>query len=179
MKICPYCSHQNAAEARQCLYCRHPLNGQPSEFISWRGIVLSIGVVGILILSMAPVWPAGRIFGKAINLLGDWGVSPLSFSIHEPGQFHEMIGWVLNIYQGLHAIHFVAILAMIGLLVVNWFTSRQLTPGSQRKAWLLLGILLLLFPAANLLISWRLFLMPGVLGTAIASLLVMAVGVFK
>ena len=179
VKSCPNCSHPIPVEALQCHLCRHTFHVPRPKMVSLRGIIIGVGVVGMLALAIAPVWPAERVYGKVINLLAGWGVAPLSIAVHEPGLFRELIGWVLKVYLGLHAIHYLAIVGVIGLLVVNWFKTKQLAPGNHRKLWVLLGILLLVFPAANLLISWHLFLMPGVLGTALVALLVLAMGVFR
>jgi hypothetical protein len=128
-------------------------------------------------LVFAPVWPKEQIYGKSILFLVQMG-AVIPSSPGAAASFRQQMMNVVQLYQGLNLLHYLFLSAFILFFVVHLFRIHRKLPGYKDSTWISLGLLLMIFPAVNLVLSWSLFLSPGVLGTALAAIAMVISGKF-
>ena len=172
---CPYCKAEVPSEALACHSCGRLLKPGTAGLISLKDTLLFGAILLLVAMAIAPVWPKEQIYGKSIQFLVHLGLV-LPSNASEAANFRQQMMNVVQLYQGLNLLHYITISAFILLFGIHAIRMRKQALGYSNTVWVVLGLLLLVFPAVNLVISWSMFLSPGVLGTAIASIVVLFAG---
>lgn len=175
---CPHCSAMVLEGASFCQNCGRPLGTAAVSGISGLKEILLFGAILLLVsLAATPVWPEGQIYGKSIQFLLNHGVS-LPNNPAEATALRQQMMTIVQLYQGVKLLHNIAISAFILLFGAHLFRRSKHSKGYTNKIWVVLGLLLLVFPIVNLILSWSMFLSPGVLGTVAAALITVFAGGF-
>ena len=172
---CPYCAAAIPSGAAVCHSCGRLLIPGTAGLISLKDTLLFGAILLLVAMAIAPVWPKEQIYGKSIQFLVHLGLL-LPSTASEAALFRQQMMNVVQLYHGLNLLHYITISAFILLFGIHAIRMRKQALGYSNTVWVVLGLLLLVFPAVNLVISWSMFLSPGVLGTAIASIVVLFAG---
>jgi hypothetical protein len=173
---CPGCSALVQGDEIFCPGCGRSLKPRPANLISLKEALLFGAILVLIALAIAPVWPKEQIYGKSIHLLVNLGAN-LPSTRGEAAAFRQQMMNIVQLYQGINVLHNIT-LSVFGLLLgLHAIQARKYNLGFSNKVWVILGLLLLVFPAVNLIVAWSMFLTPGVLGTVAASIMVILAGV--
>jgi hypothetical protein len=153
------------------------LQYRDARLVSLRDSLLFGAILLLVALAIAPIWPKEQVYGESIQFLVKLGAA-LPGSPGEAAFFRDRMMNVVDLYQGLNLLHYLLIFLLIFLYGIHLYRLRKQAPGFRGTVWFVLGALLLVFPAVNLALSWSMFLNPGVLGTALASVLVLVAAKF-
>jgi hypothetical protein len=176
-KRCPFCSVAIQSQITICPSCGRPLKSGNSGLVSLKDALLFGAILLLVSMAIAPVWPKEQIYGKSIQFLLQLGWVIPKTPDGAAAFRHQMMN-VVQLYQGINLMHYIFISAFVYLYVIHLFLISRQAFGYSNKVWIILGLLLMIFPAVNLVVSWSMFLSPGVLGTALASIFVVIAGSF-
>jgi hypothetical protein len=175
-RICLACNSPVQPGANRCNTCGNPLTWEETAAVSLKDTLLFFAILLLIALNIAPVWSSDQIYGKAIFFLQRLGVF-LPESLTEAEQYRSMVSGVIDIYHTLNLVYYLTIALIVFILIFDRIRDKRGFPSFNRRIWLFLGSALLVFPLTNLVISWNMFMTPGVIGTTIASLIVIFAGV--
>jgi hypothetical protein len=144
--------------------------------ISLQDSLIFFAILLLIALVLAPVWRSDQIFGSAIIFLRKLGLF-LPGSVAEAAQYRSFVTRIINVYQSLNIVYYLTISMVAFLFIVNRIRLSSGIPTFSNKVWMVLGIALLVFPIANLVISLNMFLTAGVIGTTLAAIIVICAGV--
>jgi len=178
LRTCTTCGSPVQDRASRCSACGNQLVWETTSLISLQDTLLFFAVMLLIALVLAPVWPGDQIFGKAIFFLRSLGFF-LPETLSEAEKYRSMVSNVIGVYHTLNIVYYLTIALVTFLLVFNRVRVSRGLPGFDKRVWLVLGLALLVFPFANLVISWNMFLTPGVIGTTIAALIVLFAGLIE
>jgi hypothetical protein len=178
VKKCHYCAETIALDAVLCRYCGRPQVRRDPEVISLKDSLLFCAILLLVALAVAPVWPGDQIYGRSIAFLAQSGIL-LPGSTAEAARYRDLMMNIVQLYQGLNVLHYIMIVVFILLFASHWLRTHKQMESYTNRVWIVLGLLLLIFPAVNLVISWNMFLTTGVIGTLVASLVVVLAGLLR
>jgi hypothetical protein len=174
---CPHCSALIQDEDLICKSCGRLLIPGSTGLSGLKETLLFGAILLLISLAVTPVWPGEQIYGKSIQFLVHHGVS-LPGNAGEAALFRQQMMNVVQLYQGINLLHYVTVSAFILLFGIHLIRMRKQLAGHGNTVWVVLGLLLLVFPIVNLVISWSMFLSPGVLGSSVAAIIVLIAGGF-
>jgi predicted nucleic acid-binding Zn ribbon protein len=177
-RTCLVCGTFVQLDESRCNVCGHELSREVTASVSLKDTLLFFAVLLLVALNIAPVWSSDQIYGKAIFFIQKLGII-LPKSASEAEQYRSMISNVINVYHTLNLVYYITIALVAFLFIFDWMRGKQGFVGFPKVVWLILGLALLLFPFANLVVSWNMFFSPGVIGTSIAAFIILFAGIIS
>lgn len=174
--VCPNCRQEISPRSTSCPICGVTLRLHPLErTVRLQDTILFFAILVLVALNISPVWPSDLIHDQAIGLLTRFGYQ-LPRTVLEATQYKQVLRNAIELYKVLNIFQVVILVSIIGFFLFNYFQVRGNGPRLSGNTWIFLGSLLLVFPFANLILSWQLFYSMGVSGTIFASLLIIFSG---
>jgi hypothetical protein len=138
--------------------------------------IIFFAILLLVALNIAPDVNSDVINSKAIDFLSNYGYI-LPRTISEASHYRQVFWNLTELYKILNVFHYIILLSIIGFFLVNWFRMKGNHTRLSGKTWILFGLLLLVYPVANLFLSWQLVFSIGMVGTIFASFLIIFSGI--
>ena len=168
---------QNSATSQE----NKSISKMPNDLVKrLRLALLIVSSIFLFLTTLAPVWNSSYEVRTEIatNIMGSLIDDNKAMTFQE---FEDMATQKINVAMGKYLaalqLHKIIVMISVAFVVVDVISSRLMNKQLPKVIFLVIGIILLIFPTINLFLSWSLFVVPGMLGTIVGAVFYIIIGI--